>query len=481
MSSHRCVYYQYLCSFAILTANRPTIVINDLPDNAFVEIFSICRMHEISRATWGYRIWKWHRLAHVCRTWRHILFASSRHLHLEHVCTNGTPVKKNLGYLQAFPIVVSFLDDHFGDNDKDNIIAALQHRDRVQAIEMKVPHSVFEELSTAMQEPLPVLTHLRLISYPFAAMPIIPDTFLSGHAPRLQTIFIAGISFPAAPTLLSSTRDLVNVALHDIPSSGFIPPEAMVAGLAALSKLESLTLGYQWGVSYHGRIRLPPITRAVLPALTKFSFDGLFEYFEDFIGQIDAPQLNNLHITYLDEDASIDYQIPQLCEFVDRSEKLNLSRFRHAHLTAEPMIATVELLDGFQSSFRLTIHESAIGLVVNQLSALFTDVDRLFIDSSGEIFTMCIYIRWLEFFRPFTAVKALSIDDEISPDILHALQSITSERTTGVLPVLNLLRIKSGFELMESMKTFVAARQNVGRPVTIVSSDTEFQERLHIG
>ena len=271
-------------------------------------------MHEISRATWGYRTWKWHRLAHVCRTWRHILFATSRHLHLEHVCTPRTQLKKILGYLQAFPIVVSF--DYFGDSNEDNLIAALQYRDRVQVVEIVVSPSVFEVLSRVIQEPLPALTHLRLESYqyPFVALPIMPGTFLGGSAPRLQTICISGISFPAAPTLLSSTRDLVDVDLHNIPPSGFILPEAMVASLAALSKLESLTFGFERGMSYHDRMRLPSITRTVLPALTKFSFDGLFEYFEDFVALIDAPQLNYLHIKYLDEDARIDYQIPQLCK-----------------------------------------------------------------------------------------------------------------------------------------------------------------------
>jgi hypothetical protein len=100
-------------------------------------------------------------------------------------------------------------------------------------------------------------------------LPIIPDTFLGGSAPRLKTIYIADIPYPAAPTLLSSARDLVNVDLRDIPSSGFIPPEAMVASLAALPKLQSLTFGFEWGMSYHDRIRLPSITRTVLPALTR--------------------------------------------------------------------------------------------------------------------------------------------------------------------------------------------------------------------
>ena len=39
-----------------------------------------------------------------------------------------------------------------------------------------------------------------------------------------------------------------------------------------------------------------PTTRAVLPALTRFPFTGLFEYFEDFVAQIDAPKLDRLGI-----------------------------------------------------------------------------------------------------------------------------------------------------------------------------------------
>ncbi|KAH9968522.1 hypothetical protein BGW80DRAFT_1337992, partial [Lactifluus volemus] len=36
--------------------------------------------------------WKWHRLVHVCRRWRHIIFDSPRSLDLQLFCTYGTPV-----------------------------------------------------------------------------------------------------------------------------------------------------------------------------------------------------------------------------------------------------------------------------------------------------------------------------------------------------------------------------------------------------
>lgn len=153
-------------------------------------------------------------------------------------------MNKNLGFLQAFPIIVSFLD-HFEDGSIDALIAALERRDRVQVVEIIVLPSLIEELTTAMQEPLPALEHLQLELDFFVDLPIgsiIPDTFLSGSAPRLQTICISGISFPSAPTLLSSTRDLVDV---DLRESGFISPQAMVACLAALPKLESLTFVFE--------------------------------------------------------------------------------------------------------------------------------------------------------------------------------------------------------------------------------------------
>jgi hypothetical protein len=459
-------------------------MINDLPDNVFVEIFSFCRMDEVKTwSRWNYP-WKWHRLAHVCQTWRHIMFASSRHLYLEHVCTYGTPVKKTLGYLQAFPIIVSFLNDDFRNGDADNLIATLEHRDRVKVVQINVPPSLFEELTTAMREPLPALTHLRLESSwesdPFVDLPIIPGTFLGGCAPRLKTIYIACIPYPAAPTLLSSARDLVDVDLRYIPSSGFIPPEAMVASLAALPKLQSLAFVFQRGMSYHHRIRLPSITRTVLPALTGFTFSGLFEYFEYFVAQIDAPQLMYLHID-LDEDPGTDYQIPQLCKFIDRSDILNskLTHFMRADLTVDLFAAIVQLREGDMPSFRLSIQVDAISQVVNQLSALLTHVDCLFIYSlMGEGERLGNGIQWLELFRPFTATKALSADDELSSYISLALKNVTSDMAAEVLPTLSLLRLKN--ELIQSMKKFAAARRNVGLPVAIVGDHSEFSERLQV-
>ncbi|KAH9160961.1 hypothetical protein EDB89DRAFT_816493 [Lactarius sanguifluus] len=466
-----------------MNSYRPVTTINTLPDDVFIDIFRLCRMDQLDRATESEsRLpWKWHRLAHVCRTWRHIMFASSRHLRLELLCTHGTPVKKNLGYLPAFPITISFLDfDLKGqEGDQDNIFAALEHRDRVQVIEVGPAYPLMEELATAMQEPFPALTHLRFESE-YVTMPCLPDTFLGGSAPRLQTIYMSRVPFPAAPTLLLSAHDLVDVHLSGITPTGYIPPEMMVTTLGALPRLKRLTFEFEVGMTYPDRMRLLPTTRIVLPALTTFYFKGLFEYFEDFVAQIDTPQLDCLQIEYLFHHEVSDFQLPQLREFFDRSENFRVSRFIRADLYIEPLIIAIKLVRRHQS-FYLSVQQEAMGQVVNQLPLMHSNVVRLFIGSDYEDWEIGDYVQWLELqwlelLRPFASVRALNVSEELSWSIPLALKNVTEEMAAQVLPALKLLYLEN--QPAKTVKKFLAARQSMGRPVTFLNKKRESKEKL---
>ena len=151
--------------------------------------------------------------------------------------------------------------------------------------------------------------------------PAIPDsssrkvTFLGGSAPRLQFLNLSNISFPRLPNLLLSATQLVYLKLR-IPHSGYISPEAMVAPFSMLSKLEELSLIFQSPQSYPdwGSRSLPPPERQILPAIHRFYCKGVTEYLEDLVTHIDAPQLNNLHITFFNQ---IDFSCPRLAQFID--------------------------------------------------------------------------------------------------------------------------------------------------------------------
>ncbi|KAH9040344.1 hypothetical protein EDB85DRAFT_128608 [Lactarius pseudohatsudake] len=247
----------------------------------------------------------------------------------------------------------------------------------------------------------------------------------------------------------------------------------MVASLAALPRLKYLTLRFRKGTSHPERIRLPLITRTVLPSLTTFDFDGLFEYLEDFVAQIDTPQLKNLNIA-LDDDESVDFQIPQLCKFIDRSEHFKLSHFRRAQLDIWPSTVDIEL----DQSFRLSTQDVEISQVLGQISALPSNVDYLIIVSWSPEYEELLgdRIRWLELLHPFTAVKALGVQDKLSRRIVLALRRITGERAAEVLPALELLCLEN--RPVSCVKKFVAARLNTDHPVTVINERSEFLERL---
>ncbi|KAH9160765.1 hypothetical protein EDB89DRAFT_2235528 [Lactarius sanguifluus] len=415
-------------------------MINFLPDDVLLEIFDLYRKDEV--ATSSHLPWKWHRLAHVCRTWRDIIFASSRRLNLELHCTHGTPVKKNLGYLPSLPLFITF-PGRLEDDDED-VLAALEHRDRVHVLSLNMPYPL--AVAMAIQKPFPALTHLRLTSI-IGPTTVLPDAFLGGYAPRLQEIKLRGVSFPAAPTLLLSACDLVDINLSSL---GFRRP------------------------SYPDRICLPPITRTFLPALTRFYFRGRFKYLEDFVAQIDTPQLDCLRMECWED---YNFHIPQLCKLIDRSEKLKLSWFGHMDLHIQPYLIIIEIFHGGQSSFKLSVRNIGISQVLGKISHMLSNVDRLFVSMGFPGYgAPSNDIRWLELFHPFTAVTVLCIHDVLSDHFILALKNLTGERAAEVLPALEL--IYSENVPVASVEDFLATRRNVGRPVTFINKGEEFQEKL---
>ena len=250
---------------------------------------------------------------------------------------------------------------------------------RVHVLNLTVSYSLLGKMAT-VTEPFPALTYLCLESETAEPMPDLPGAFLGGNTPRLQSIFLDGIPYLAAPALLSSARDLVSINVHGIlTDNGYISPEEMVASLSVLLRLKYLSFGFQCGTSYPRRIRRPPIlapiSRAVLPSLTTFIFDGLFKYLEEFVSPIDTPQLKCLKVYYWGEHEGCDFQIPQLRKFINRSEIFNQHQFKCADLDVEDYTVSI-VLDGRQR-FKLCILGEWIIEMLGQISGMLSNVDRL--------------------------------------------------------------------------------------------------------
>ena len=357
-----------------------------------------------------------------------------------------------------------------------NIIAALEQSNRVfQVILVGLVGWQLEEVLAPMQVSFPEMTDLQLWSDD-KTPPVIPDSFLDGSAPRLQYFDLDGIPFPGLPNLLLSATRLVYLHLSNIPHSGYISPEAMVALISVLSSLEAITLEFQSPQSrpdWETR-RPPPLKRSILPALDEFRFKGVTEYLEDLVTLIDVPQLDHMRITFFNQ---IDFNTPRLAQFIDRSPKL---RKRDAFVEFDDMFAGVGLPAGSRTlKIAISCREpdwqlSSIAQVCNSSLHPLSTVERLYIEHQyAQLVWKNDSIEntlWLELLLPFTAVKNLYLSKEFAPGIAAALQELVGNRITEVLPSLQSIFVE-GLEpsglFQENIGQFVAARQLSGHPIAI--------------
>jgi hypothetical protein len=115
------------------------------------------------------------------------------------------------------------------------------------------------------------------------------------------------------------------------------------------------------------------------------------------------------------------------------------------------------------------------------MSAKLSDVVHLKLKAEHKglqiMSTDGVQVEWTHLLRQFFAAKTLHVSRELAGHIALALEDIiTSEMVEEVLPSLDLIRVVG--QPASSIEKFTAARQLSGLPVTIVETETEFDERL---
>jgi hypothetical protein len=449
-----------------------------LPDDVLLEMFAF-----YVEDTNFYSIEAWHTLVHVCRKWRIVVFGSPRRLNLRLQCgTARKPVcaRKTLDIWPPLPIVL-WQHDHLAW-DMDNIMAALEHNNRVCEIKFwDASSSQLEKVLARMQEPFPALTSLLLRSRSEIAQ-VIPKSFLGGSASPLRELTLDNIAFPGLWKLLSSATHLVELELWRIPHSSYVSPEAMVTFLSTLTRLERLCLKFQSPQSRPNREgrRPHPLTRSVLPALTYFRFKGVSEYLEDFVARIDAPMLDNLDITFFHQ---LIFDTPKLRQFISRTP--NLKAHDEACVVVSDSGVRIAPVRPFDRGFRVDL-EISCRQSDWQLSSLAqvcrSSFPHTFISSLENL-----YIRedgyprlrwqddienaqWLELLHPFTALKNLYLSKEFTPRIAPVLEEVVGERVVEILPALQglfLEEVNPAGPVQEAIEKFVAARQPSGHPIAV--------------
>ena len=389
--------------------------------------------------------------------------------------------------LDAWPELPVYVQvfDHPKKGDRDKVAAALRLNHRVSVIRLeKISARGWETFATLLRHPFPVLTHLW-VQPRLSIEKEISRSFLGGSASCLRDLVLFGVPFPTLPELLLSATNLVRLRYNDVPRSGYITPQAMVTGLSALTRLESLSLAFQSPRDLPDMATQipPPHTRTLLPALTYLHFRGVSEYMEVLASHFEAPSLESMRITLFYQEF---LEVSELAKFVRRADKLSL--VDRAEATFNPGCISGELSQDIPV-WRVDPKTLRLNPACPELEFSPLNLARFCASffSSYSAFE-CVEIfgpaewqadngypdpNWLKLLCVLNTVKHLNLDGYVASRVFKPLRELPQERFMAVLPALETLIIHN-FEwyigpLKEEISEFADARQLSGRPVSIRS------------
>jgi hypothetical protein len=450
-----------------------------LPEDVMLDIFDFIRISQLGspfRYAWG-----WERLAHVCRSWRQLVFASPLRLHIQLRCKRGTPVRTHLSCWPAFPIVIDFDEGLTRPIDEDVAIAALEHPNRVSHLILYTTSRHLAKLVTVIWEPFPALIKLQL-SLRRVDQPVLLHEFLPvDGSPCLQELHLDGIYFQDVPALISNAHDLVTLHLARMMPYLCIPPRGMALCLSPLTKLRSFYIGFESdpldsNTSLPNRQGPTPNTRVILPALTSIEFDRVCGYAEDLVAEIDCPRLNNICLRY-HLDPSVNFQSSQIFKFIHRSEDPRLTLFSRVDVRLIPGDITLDFSHEGDNHIAIFFSHkkhirgvSQVVQVFRQFSDKLCNVRHLSI-SSWDRDLRIGYTDWVQLLHSFTALQTLFVS---GGNVEHISLALDEDTAGNLLPALNLLCLERG--QANSCAKFCEDRRLAGRPVTVVRTQTEFKE-----
>jgi len=116
--------------------------------------------------------------------------------------------------------------------------------------------------------------------------------------------------------------------------------------------------------------------------------------------------------------------------------------------------------------------------VLSQFPTILSNVVhlKLKIEPEGRQLKGTDDVEWLDLLHKFSTVQTLHVSQELAGHVALALEDITGEMVAEVLPSLNLIFLEG--QSASSFEKFVAACRLSGRPVTVIETKTEFDERL---
>jgi hypothetical protein len=222
----------------------------------------------------------------------------------------------------------------------------------------------------------------------------------------------------------------------------------------------------------------PIMAPVALPNLHRFTFRGFITYSEALIHQIITPHLEKLQIDFFFNQLT--FSVPRLLQFVHTTETL---RFRGAtfefsdesvHVRVYPHEADVYSLSIVVDCWHLDWQVSSAAQIFNAASPVFSAVEHLTLEHgalhsrSSEEHNEADPTEWRKLLSLFRNVKTFRIGGGLVEELSRCLQSDDGEPPLELLPELQELTYSGSGNTGDIFNSFIIARQNADRPITLV-------------
>ena len=388
-----------------------------------------------------------------------------------------------LEHSPPLPLLIDYLV-HEGDDitaeDEERAILALRQYDRVRRIRLRMPVTSLQKLIVAMDDEYSILEYL-ITGHPGedkVTISIFPETL---QAPHLRHLILGDVALPRGSRLLTTAVSLVTLCLYMEYPFPYFHPNTVLQWLSFIPQLETLVIAFYFAIPNRDVERqlthTPVLTTITLPNLHVFTFQGVRTYLEAIVRRIATPRLEKLKIRLFSQ---LTFSIPRLLQFVNTAENL---RFETAEFDFSDEGVFVEVHPNEEAkTYALSIsvnhchldwQVSSVAQIFNSLSPLFFAVERLTLEhgvhnQSTDEHNEADRTEWHKLLRSFRNLKTLHVAEGLVEELSHCLQLDDGELPLELLPELQELTYSGSGNTGDAFTSFVDARQNAGRPITLV-------------
>ena len=227
-------------------------------------------------------------------------------------------------------------------------------------------------------------------------------------------------------------------------------------------------------------MRRPITTHVTLPNLRSFALQAVSTYSEAVLSRITASRLENFQIGYLKK---LTFSVPQLLQFIERTENLRFDcaefNFYSGRIYVEvnPLETNISM-----AAFSINVgcrdldwQVSSVAQIFDAFSQIFFAVEHLtFVHSvhtlSSEEHNEVDRTEWRKLLKSFNNVKTLRVHRGLVGELSRCLRLDDGEHPLELLPELQELTYSGSGNANNPFTSFIDARQNAGRPVTLIKS-----------